>query len=116
MFSGRTMIRFKSLKLLMFLTPLSLLGCLDGRGDQVSPASVDQPKSGEGRFNLSTSPITVIDSVTGQVWKAAGPAGGPYYFVPICYLGKDGKTLMTTPYEDNLGKKQDTSIIQFSAK
>lgn len=110
------MIRFKSLKLLMFLTALSLLGCLDRKDDQVRSTSVDQPKSADRRFYLSTSPITVVDSVTGQVWRAAGPAGGPYYFVPICYLGKDGKTLMTIPYEDSPGIKQDTSSIQCSAK
>ncbi len=110
------MVKSKWLKLLVFLFPLALFGCSDGKIDQVRSDAMDQPRNEQGRFHLSTSPITVIDSVTGQVWRASGSTGGPYYFVRICYLASDGKTLMTTPYEESLGKQREVSSIQCPTK
>jgi hypothetical protein len=37
------------------------------------------------RFQMMNNPIAVIDTHTGEVWKATGPMGGPYHFVRICY-------------------------------
>ncbi len=110
------MIKSKSLKLLVFLFPLVLSGCSDRKIDQVRSVAMDQPRNEQGRFHLSTSPITVIDSVTGQVWRASGSTGGQYYFVRICYLASDGKTLMTTPHEESLGKQREVSSIQCPTK
>jgi len=56
-----------------------------------------------GRFLLVNNPTTVIDTVTGQVWIAKGPANnGTYYFVKMCYRDPKSGALMPTPYENEL--------------
>ncbi len=59
---------------------------------------VENPDS--QRFQIATNPIVVIDTVSGQAWRLAGPLGGPYQFVRICYRSPNGVELMPTPYED----------------
>lgn len=52
------------------------------------------------RFQITTSPVMVIDSATGQVWQAVGDAAHGYSFAQMCYKSKDGKNLIPTPYEE----------------
>ena len=54
------------------------------------------------RYQITTSPTMVIDSVTGQVWKAVGDQERGYSFARICYKSQDGNNLMPTPYEDTI--------------
>ena len=54
------------------------------------------------RFQITTSPAMVIDTATGQVWKAVGDQEHGYSFAQICYKSQDGKNLMPTPYEDTI--------------
>ena len=56
------------------------------------------------RFQIATNPTVVIDTLTGQAWRIAGPSGGPYQFVRICYRSPNGNELMPTPYEDAFTK------------
>lgn len=54
------------------------------------------------RYQITTSPVMVIDKITGQVWKATGNEQNGYAFERICYRSKDGSNLMPTPYEDTI--------------
>ena len=69
-----------------------LSGCNDSGNITKSPEIIVSPK-GElrieseklNRFQMMNNPIAVIDTHSGEVWKATGPIGGPYHFVRICY-------------------------------
>ena len=53
----------------------------------------------EGRFQIGRQgPLTVLDTQTGQLWKADGDAQQGYFMRKICYLGPKG-VLMEGPYE-----------------
>lgn len=61
---------------------------------------------GIGRFQLmGTAPIVVIDTVTGQLWRADGKAD-KYFMSRICYRGRSG-FLWATPYERDFIKSLD---------
>ena len=55
------------------------------------------------RYQLVNNPTMVIDTFTGQVWRATGPVGGPYHFTPLCYKIKSSKL-------SNLPNAQDDCV------
>lgn len=56
-----------------------------------------------GRFQMTTNPLIVLDTVTGQIWKADGNMPNEYFMRRICYQGSGGQ-LMPTPWEDEFTK------------
>lgn len=92
----------------LFLVAILLFGCGKNENVQSQPilnfledkGAKTKADSSTGRFQLVSNPPLIIDTVTGQVWRAAGPAGGPYYFTRVCYKSDATKRLMPTPFED----------------
>jgi len=70
------------------------------RLDQASPQ----------RFQLATNPVLVLDTITGQAWRATAESGGSYQFVRVCYRSPTGPQLMPTPWENQF--KKDLSEFQ----
>lgn len=93
----------------ILLTAMVLFGCSKDENIRNQPflnltekgakISVD---SSTGRFQLVSNPMLVIDTVTGAVWRAGGPAGGPYHLTRICYKSDTTMRLMPTPYDEEL--------------
>ncbi len=83
---------------------LFILGCDKGFSkSDISQIGID-PNSkvsvdliGKNRYQLSTNPTTVLDTQTGEVWRATGPVGGPYHFVRICYRNSNLNELSPLP-------------------
>lgn len=100
--------RFNRLSLL--LVAIVLFGCGKNENIQSRPTLnllVDEGSkinvdSSKGRFQLVSNPTWIIDTVTVAVWRATGPAGGPYYLTRVCYKSDATKRLMPTPFEDEL--------------
>lgn len=97
-----------------------LTGCNDSGGIPKSPELIVIPK-GElkieseklNRFQMMNNPTAVIDTHTGEVWRATSSIGGQYYFIRMCYkLNEVG--LAPTPSifwkaSDSAGFKQECS-------
>lgn len=94
-----------------------ILGCdnrlpkSDFSQTSIDPNSKIHVDSAEkNRYQLSTNPTTVIDTQTGEVWRATGPVGGPYYFVRICY--RDSNRNELSPLPNSLLTKEDLKYYQ----
>jgi hypothetical protein len=96
------------MKIIFFTLVLTLTGCNKGNDiqDRAILKLVDNPNRIEvqssNRFQLNPDPPFVIDTITGQVWRISGSAGQGYYFTRVCYKSGVTKTLVPTPYEDEL--------------
>jgi hypothetical protein len=102
----------------LFLSILVISGCEKKNNDPIRAEAdvVISNKYGNNRFSLISSPVLVIDSVTGQVWRLSGPVGGPYHFTRVCYLSSDGKSQMVTPYEEDLLPLGDEELMKHQKK
>lgn len=96
---------------------VSMSGCDSGSSksdlskigiDSNSKINVDL--AGKNRYQLSTNPITVLDTQTGEVWRATGTGGGPYFFVRICY--RDSSRNEISPLPNSLLTAEDLRSFQ----
>ena len=79
------------------LALVSLIGCGNQSDERISRVQIigsEQIKvdlQNTTRYQLVNNPTMVIDTFTGQVWRAAG-VDGQYYFLPICFKIKNSKS------------------------
>lgn len=88
----------------VFLPVLFMLACSRGGAPGPETGDIIVNNKDDARFLLVNSPLTVIDTHTGQVWSVGRTKDGDHRFERICYLASDGKSLMPTPYEEEFVK------------